>query len=191
MQHAGGVDPADHGSSCQPVSGTVSMWPDSASPPGRAAMRDQHALRHAGGVGIIEPLDLETGERGLDPLRHRQVGDEAAAVEGDEVAGQVGEQVHKGGFLAAVGTQTSGKNRTHGGAEPVSVPVGRIRRFRAALSSDPLAHIYRRPAHERLVPVDVVADRPIKGNIGLEGRVREQANFRTTSPGSPAFSMVQ
>ena len=88
---------ADHGSSCQPVSGTVSMCPDSAMPPHRAAMRHQRALRHAGVVGVVDALDVEAGECRFDPVGDRQVGDEAAAVErrrsrarDDDVAGEIG-----------------------------------------------------------------------------------------------------
>ena len=55
---------------------------------GGAAMRHQRALRHAGFVAVVDALDVEAGESRFDPVGDRQVGDEAAAVDGDEFTRQ-------------------------------------------------------------------------------------------------------
>ena len=56
-----------------------------------AAMRDQHAFRHAGGVRVVDALDLETGQFRLDAVGDGDVGNGTAAVQRDEVAGQFGD----------------------------------------------------------------------------------------------------
>jgi hypothetical protein len=69
-------------------------------------MRHQHTLRHPGRIRVVQPFDLEAGQCCLHPLRDRQVGDEAAAVDAHQVAGKLGHKGggigHRGGLLRAV-----------------------------------------------------------------------------------------
>ena len=59
-------------------------------------MRDQHAFGNAGGVVVIDALDLETEQFRLDPVGNGNVGDGAAAVQRDQVAGQFGDCLWSG-----------------------------------------------------------------------------------------------
>ena len=68
----------------------------------RAAMRHQRALRHAGIVGVVEALDVEAGQCRFHPLGHRQVGDEAAAVERHQLARQGDDSILKSVIAVAI-----------------------------------------------------------------------------------------
>ncbi len=53
------------------------------------AMCNQGAFLDAIEIMVVEPLQLEARERCLDPIGDRAVGDEAAAVDHDEIAGKL------------------------------------------------------------------------------------------------------
>ena len=44
-------------------------------------MRDQRTFGHTSGVGVVDPLDVESGQRLLDTVGNRQVRNEAPAVD--------------------------------------------------------------------------------------------------------------
>jgi hypothetical protein len=53
-------------------------------------MRHQDTLRHASRIRVVQPFYVEPGQSRFDPVGDRQVGDEAAAVDPDKIAGQFG-----------------------------------------------------------------------------------------------------
>src|SRR5580658_1092422 len=85
-------------------------------------MRDQHPLGHAGVVQVVQPLDIEAGELGLDTFRDGDVRDEAATVDGDQVAGQRGESGEVLGHAGTLDRPEWTRNPRSGGGSVLPTP---------------------------------------------------------------------
>jgi hypothetical protein len=62
-----------------------------------AAPRHQDAFGHAGGVGVVDPLDGEAGQRRLHRFGDGEIGDETAAIDAHQVAGEGGHESERVG----------------------------------------------------------------------------------------------
>jgi threonine synthase len=85
------------GSSVQPVSGHRVHVAGEGQAAGPAAMGHQAALRHAGGVRVVQPLDLETFQLRFDSIGDGDVGEGAAAVDPHQIDGETNEVIFHGG----------------------------------------------------------------------------------------------
>ena len=53
-------------------------------------MRDNHALRNSALIVVIQPLQFEARQFRLDPVGYRAIGYEAAAIDLDKIARELG-----------------------------------------------------------------------------------------------------